>query len=101
MIQGTTPTFTLTIDSETVDLTAARNVYVTFEHRGGKLTKTGADIVVQAKTVDVYLTQEETLAFPVGSAKVQINWTYNDGSRASTIEEQILISDNLLKEVLV
>lgn len=38
MYQGTTPTFTLTVP-ETVDLTTAHNVYVTFAQGHKKLTK--------------------------------------------------------------
>ena len=60
MIRGTTPTFQLKINDETVDLTNSDNVYVTFAYMGWSLTKTGEDIDVSAQQVDVYLTNRFT-----------------------------------------
>lgn len=99
MIRGTTPTFTLTIN-DTVDLTEAANVYVTFHSRQGDLTKTGDDLEISANVVNVYLTQEETLSFVVGRCELQINWTYNDGSRACTNIVTVDVGANLINEVL-
>lgn len=97
---GTTPTLTLTFDSETLDLTAAENVYVTFSAKGETLTKTGADIAVSAQEIGVYLTQEETLGFSVGSVKIQVNWTYADGSRGASDVALFSFSEQLLRSVL-
>lgn len=100
MYRGTTPTFQLKITDESVDLTEADNVYVTFRTSKGKTTYTGDALEVTAQEVDVYLTQEQTLAFPVGPADVQINWTYDNGKRACTNIARIAISENLLETVL-
>ena len=43
MIRGTTPTFKLMLNDETVDLTQAVNVYATFKQKNNETTKTGAD----------------------------------------------------------
>lgn len=100
MIRGTTPTFKLSLDDETVDLTAATTVYVTFEQRGNTLTKTGADLTVTETEVDVYLTQAETLSFYRGPLEIQLNWVYSGGERACSNIIRISIGDNLLPEVL-
>ncbi len=99
IIQGVTPTFTLTVP-ETVDLTEAVNVYATFSQGHQDITKTGNEITVRAHEVDVYLSQEDTLSFVKGSVMVEMNWTYADGSRGATYKVCIEWDDNLLKKVL-
>lgn len=100
MIRGTTPTFQLKITDSTVDLTEASNVYATFAQYGKTLTKSGNDIDITADQVDVYFTQAESLMFSKGTIEVQLNWTYSDNSRAATNIIKVIISDNLLPEVL-
>jgi len=70
MVRGTTPTFIIQIEDD-VDLTDARNVYVTFEQGLLKITKSGQDIEVSAKEVDVFMSQSETLQFNTGTMNVQ------------------------------
>ena len=102
MIRGTTPTFRLTINDDSVDLTQAEHVYVTFKQGCGiSLSNTGSDVEVQAKQVDVYLAQKETLLFRTGQLDIQLNWTYDQGqqracSRVVTIE----VEDNLIGRVI-
>lgn len=103
MYKGTTPTFTFTLP-ETVDLEQATNVYVTFARGDGSdfLRKTGQDLTVEDNTVSVYLSQEETLAFP-RTAMIQVNWTYAEGGltkRACSEIKKIQLKDNLEREVL-
>ena len=103
MYKGTTPTFTFTLP-ETVDLGDATNVYVTFAKGDGTdfLRKTGQDLTIDENTVSVYLTQQETLAFP-RTAMIQINWTYVEGTltkRACSEVKKIQLKDNLEREVL-
>lgn len=104
MYKGTTPTFTFTT-SANIDLTQATGVYVTFSTVGETelFTKTGADLVLTEKSIEVYLTQEETLAFPEGIIKAQINWTYSeDGKikRCASDKMTITALSNLADEVL-
>ena len=101
MIRGTTPTFKLMLNDETVDLTQAVNVYATFKSRDNVLTKTGSDITTSANEVDVFLSQEETLSFCTKEPLlVQLNWTYADGVRACSNIIKVAINDNLVNEVL-
>lgn len=99
MIRGTTPTFILTIDDD-IDLTTMDNVYVTVKQDCYCLTKSGTDIDVAAKQVDVFLSQEETLRFKRGTALVQMNFTYESGKRGCTNIVSIKIGDNLYGGVL-
>ena len=102
MYKGTTPTFTLTLPND-VDLTIADNIYVTFEKGKKELRKTGADLVVTAHIIEVYLTQEETLSFPSGDVALQVNWTYTQGGvkkRAATEIVKVNMRTNLEDKVL-
>ena len=99
MVRGTTPTFILKFGND-IDLTLANNVYVTFEQYYTKLNKSGEDIEVTAHQVDVYLSQEETLKFAEGKAKIQVNWTYQDGKRACSDILVVDVGPNLIGSVL-
>ena len=106
MVRATTPTLTLTINDESVDLTAARNVYVTLEQNNTTLTKTGEELDVDARVVKVWLSQTESLALTEGQPlNIQINWTYVDADgvtvkRAATNVAKITITRQLLDEVI-
>lgn len=106
MIIGTTPTFTLKLKrTYEVDLRQVINVYVTLKQGTILLTKTGLDLnIVDDKTVEVSLTQEESLNFVLDKAiELQLNWTYSDKGqvkRAATKIIQINLEKQLLKQVL-
>lgn len=99
-MQGTTPTFVLTLP-DTVDLTEAQNVYVTFSQGSqNSLTKSGNDLAVSAHQVDVYMTQKDTLQFRDGIVLIQMNWTFSGGERAATNVVSLNWDANLLKKVV-
>mgnify|MGYP006872985751 CR=1 FL=1 len=98
--RGTTPAYVLTFDDGTLDLTTANNVYVTFKKGTKILTKTGEDITVAAKQIEVYLSQKETLSFSMGDVKVQVNWTTAGGMRACSEVVSIALSEQLLEKVI-
>lgn len=97
--RGTTPTLTLTFTEQGLDLTAADDVYVTFEYNGTPLTKSGSDLTVGEKTIAVHFTQAETLAFPEGTIDIQANWLDN-GERFASEVVRYQFSRQLLNEVL-
>jgi len=99
MVQATTPTFILTLP-DTVDLSLAANIYFSLRQVNLEIQKKNEDLVVDGQTVSVYLSQAETLQFQYGSAQIQLNWTYADGSRACTNIATVQVSSNLLKEVV-
>ena len=106
MIRGTTPTFTLTLSDNTIDLGDAENVYVTLRQGKTDITKSGTDLTIDDNVVSVFLTQEESLDLSESTtAEVQVNWTYldTDGTtvrRAATKVKEIPITKQLLKRVI-
>ena len=96
--RGVTPTFVLSFP-ETVDLTQADGVYVTFSYGRRILTKSGNDLEVAAHQISVFLNQAETLSFPVGNVEIQVNWLV-DGIRYASDIAQYCITRQLLDKVL-
>ena len=99
MIQATTPTFILTLP-DTVDLSVVENIYFSLKQGVVSVMKSGDSVSVNGQNVSVYLTQAETLQFKRGSAELQLNWTYANGSRACSNIVSINVGENLLKEVV-
>lgn len=81
--RGTTPTFD--IEAFGVDASKFDNVYITFEQGDVEITKTNEDIDRLNGIFRVRLTQEETLRFAVGTAKVQLRGMIGGSAVASTI----------------
>lgn len=103
MVRGTTPTLTLHILDDNIDLTQATNVYLTIKQDNYTLTKATPQLELSSNIINCYLTQEESLRFSEGAADIQINWTYqNDGVtyRAATKIKTIQISPQLLTRVV-
>lgn len=99
MVQATTPTFLLTLPSS-VDLSLIQTMLFTLEQGCVEIDKTGNDLSIDGQTVSVWLSQEETLQFKKGPAKLQLNWTYSDGKRACSKIVGVEVSPNLFAEVL-
>ncbi len=100
MVQGTTPTFTLTLPN-TVDLEEASHVYFTMRQGSAIVTIDQSDMDLEGNVAIVYLSQSDTIRFSRSTdAEIQLNWTYSDGSRACTDIVKIPILENLLKEVI-
>ena len=98
--QATTPTFICTVPNS-VDLTAAQNVYFTMMQLMRKITKSGTALTVDPHSVSVYLDQSETVGFsPSFPVELQLNWTYEDGSRGMTKIVTVTVDRNLVPEVL-
>lgn len=101
MRRGTTPTITLTVGADIADWT----MYVSFDNNStvttfedDRLTKiaNGGQTIIE-----ITLTQEETLAFSVGSADVQIR-AIKDGTAIATNIQRIdvarIIKDGVISE---
>lgn len=103
MRKGTTPTQIFTLP-DTVDLTAARNIFVTYSDMKKKkiLQKTGDQVEIDPEhpnVVSVDLSQEETLKMPK-HYQVQINWTFSNGKRGETNILHLKADETLEDEVL-
>ena len=99
MVQATTPTFRLTLPTS-VDLSAAENIYFTLKQGSTVITKSGDYVSYQDNVVVVSLSQYDTVGLAVGRASIQLNWTYDDGTRACSKIVSVNITENLLKEVV-
>lgn len=99
MVQATTPTFLLTLP-DTVDVSIINNMVFTIVSGNVSVSKSGEDLKVEGNTVSVYLSQEDTLKLPVGVAQLQLNWTYENGSRACSTIVNVRVDNNLYKEVM-
>lgn len=104
MVRGTTPTYILTLPQE-IDLSVADGIYVTFSNKQYQilLTKSGDDLEIEANTIKVFLTQEETLSMPRCEVYMQVNWIYDDGDvrkRACSVIKEVPVRRNLIDEVL-
>ena len=99
MRRGTTPTHTFTVD---LDLTTAQEIYLTYEQEQGlevyEIEKTKADMEITADTIQVKLTQAETLKFNTTTkVKIQFRAIFEDGNAvASNI--MTASADEILKE---
>lgn len=96
--RGTTPTFELTFTDPELDLTQAEHVYVTFRSMGLTLTKKDDDLVIAEKSIQVFLTQEETLQ--LYNVEIQANWTTAGGVRSASDVITYQMSDQLLEKVV-
>ena len=75
-------------------------MYVTFKTPHNTLTKEEADLTIAAKSIEVFLSQAETLAFPADKIEIQANWVYADGSRGASDVAYFEFTPQLLNSVL-
>lgn len=100
MIRATTPTYILTLpESAEVDLTEMTEVHFTLVQGKNNIIDKIVD-PTDSKTVEVTLTQEETLALSDGSAEIQLNWLDANDKRGATYVQTIRVDKQLLNEVL-
>lgn len=101
MRRGSTSATTLTVP-ESLDLTAAKAVYVTFAQGGKLLTKKSGDpgLEIEANTLRVRMTQQETLDFAVGPVEIQLRWLMPDGTADGTEVAKVYNKGVLLPEVI-
>lgn len=102
MRRGTTPTITIRVKGEDFD---GSMLYVTLEQGAIQLTKTGSDVLVTptetGSTVAIFLTQEETLMFAKGTARIQIRWINSSGIADASSIKNIEVNPILLEGVIV
>ena len=99
MVQATTPTFVLTLPND-MDLSEAAHVYFTLKQKNAEIVKEDTDLIIDGNEVSVYLTQAETVKLSVGTALLQLNWTYTNGARACSTIASVEVDENLLKAVV-
>lgn len=95
---GTTPTYVLTFQG--VDFTQADEIVVTISDMN-EVTILELTPEATETTLTFSLTQEQTLAMPIGSCLIQVNWLYDGGNkRAASNKAKIDFKKNLKHEVM-
>lgn len=106
MYRGTTPTFTLQLNSD-LDLTSMEQIWVTFKNKSAEVTYEKDDVAVDAETstITITMSQEDTLKFQTcgvlqGKVEVQVR-LLDDGhiAYASNVKEVNLY--RILKEGVI
>lgn len=101
MYRGTTPTIIINVKGEAFE---DSTIYVTIEQSPLQITKTGDDVIVEPTSEGcrllISLTQEETLKFVKGYAKLQIRWINTSGIAQASPIKTINVDPILLKGVI-
>lgn len=108
-IRGTTPTFTITLSG--INLSEGYHVFVTIDQNGLQLTKSNTDDSMvllsdvnedgeTVTTINLSLTQEETLLFKVGGADVQLKWIDKTGNVSASDIGEVSFNRALLGDVI-
>lgn len=96
---GTTPTYVLTFKG--VDFTQADEIVVTISDMNETTVLELTPEVTDETTLSFSLTQEQTLAMPIGSCFIQVNWLYdNRDKRGASDKGKIDFRKNLKHEVM-
>lgn len=84
IIRGTTPTLTFHVKNEQLDLNEIAEIWVTFQSKSGvrikEKTYTSEDVTIDAAehTIELFLTQEDTLYLPDTNIVIQLRIRFND-----------------------
>lgn len=103
ILQGTTPTITITVDDTEVALSDIAGVELCFSYPGNTLIKTEDDVTIDTteNTIAYTFTEAETLAFPAGGQVFwQLRLVAESGSILGTTKQGIRILDLISEEVL-
>ena len=100
MYKGTTPTFIFTFTD--FDPTTADDIILTFSaDKRVPIVEVGKDDMTITHTqISVWLSQEETLSFPMGRIYCQFNFLFEDGQRVASRIKDVEFNRNLHNEVM-
>lgn len=98
MTRGTTPNYIITVKD--LDTLQDNSVYVTFKQSDVCLTLKDDDITIEDNKISVYLTQEQTLQFRHGVAKLQVRGVDLNGTAWASNIVNVPVNTVLCGEVL-
>jgi hypothetical protein len=100
MGRGTTPLYTIKFTG--ISLDDIGDIYITFEQSKSnqELTKHYPEVAIGDGYAYVQLSQQETLAFQKGSAKMQIRFLDNASNAFKSAILGVQVSDVLYEEVI-
>ena len=102
IIRGTTPTITLKINNKDFDMNSINICHVTICDDTGKNKKTFTNptLDVDAKTISVDLTQQDTLDYAYGNINIQVKIKLDSGSvvasRIVTMTMKKILEEDIL-----
>ena len=98
MIRYSTPKILIETD---IDLSLVSGLWVSFQQGNITIRKTKSEVVVNANTVIVSLSQEETGGFdPYQNVYVQVRYLTSDGIAGGSEVASIIFDDSLENEVI-
>lgn len=89
MTRGTTPTIRITVKG--VESLEGNDLYVTIKQGCVNLTIEGDALTINENTIEFTLTQEQTLMFRQGPAKIQVRGRHGETAWAS----QVVTADSI------
>ena len=95
-IRGTTPTITITVTNEDIDLSDVTQVWIYVSQRNKpKIDKNIDDVTIDTenKTFTVTLTQDDTLALRAGECYFQMRVLLADETALATVATKITVLD--------
>ena len=100
MKRGTTPTHTFSVD---VDLTSATAIYLTYKQGNQTIVeRDNTEMTVTAESIQVKLTQEETLAFnSAANIQIQIRAVFSDGTAIASDILTVSPAGQILKDGVI
>lgn len=105
MYTATTPKLTFEIEDKNVDLTETVRVWLTVRDKDKNELLKKTMTVEDERIASVILSQEETLALPIGTHDGQINYLYHDSDenlrRGATDHVEIYVQENNDNEVVI
>ncbi len=104
ILQGTTPTLTISIDPDELSLADIEQVELVFSYPGTCLIKTEDEVTIDisANTISYKFSEAETLALPVGSNKLywQLRLKTSLGVIVGTVKQTISVGDLISTEAM-
>lgn len=95
-IRGTTPTITITVTNENIDLSDVTQVWIYVSQQNKpKIDKDIDDVTIdtEEKTITVKLTQADTLALRAGDSYFQMRVLLSDDTALATVATKVTVLD--------
>lgn len=102
MYRGTSPTFRIRLNNESIPLDLIKTLWITIRSNQNEVTKELKDceMIESEHIIQFKLSQEDTLSLSTGEAQIQLRILMQDGTAMATPIKRLAIS-NILKEGVI